>query len=294
MLPPPRVNPAKSFDEALQRVAAFKALDDASILPAAHTALLDHGARTPIAVVLFHGYTNNPGQYVELGPLVHARGANVFIPRLPEQGDKDRMTTRIAKLTAGEMLRSATEAVDIACGLGERVMMLGISSSGVLCGFYLQYRSDVARAVLVDPFFAMLKFSYPVSSLVGAAMRVLPNFFMWWDPRDKGAHIPRTAYPRFATHSLGQCLLVSDDVYRAAKAQPFAGGSAVVVTNRTDPAVNNAVAAQVASAWRSRRPNDVTTYEFTDLPTNHDILDPRNDWARTEEVYPKLLELLFA
>ena len=115
-------HPAQSYAEAKERVEKFKALDrDPRILPVAYTQLYDCGERTPLAVVLLHGLTNHPGQYVQFAPLVHALGANVFVPRLPEQGERDRMTTRLANLTAQMLLDSATEAVDIACGLGERV-----------------------------------------------------------------------------------------------------------------------------------------------------------------------------
>src|SRR5581483_7864458 len=97
----------------------------------AYSALYDCGERTPLAVVLLHGITNHPAQYVKFAPLVQALGANVFVPRLPEQGDRNRMTTRLQYLTAEMLLASATEAVDIACGLGEKVCVLGISTSGL-------------------------------------------------------------------------------------------------------------------------------------------------------------------
>ena len=155
-------HPAQSYAEAKERVEQFKALDrDPRILPAAYTQLYDCGERTPLAVVLLHGLTNHPGQYVQLAPLVRALGANVFVPRLPEQGDRDRMTTRLANLTAEMLLDSATEAVDIACGLGERVCVLGISTSALLCAYFAQHRSDVAHAIAVSPVFALLKLAYP-------------------------------------------------------------------------------------------------------------------------------------
>ena len=117
----PAVVPARTYEEALQRVAAFQSYDDDRILPQARTALLSHGARTPLAVVLLHGFTNHPGQYRAFAPRLFDRGVNVLVPRMPEQGDRDRMTQRLAKLTAEALLARASEAVDVACGLGERV-----------------------------------------------------------------------------------------------------------------------------------------------------------------------------
>jgi alpha-beta hydrolase superfamily lysophospholipase len=266
-------------------------LDDASIIPEAYTKFYDCGQRTKLAVVLLHGLTNHPGQYVQFAPLVRELGANVLVPRLPEQGDRDRMTTRLAKLTAEMLLAAATEAVDIACGLSERVCVLGISTSGLLCAFFAQHRSDVAHSIVVSPVFALLKLAYWESRIVGAGMRTLPNFFVWWDPRNKLKELPLTGYPRFSTHALGQCLRIGDDVYAASQSSPLAS-RATVVTNMRDPAVNNRAAASVVDAWRKRAPTAIEDYQFTDLPENHDIIDPQNAVPRTDIVYPVLLQFV--
>lgn len=294
MLPKQSVNPAPSYAGALERVRAFQALDDASILPEARTALLTHGSPTPIAAVLLHGLTNHPGQYKELAPLLFERGVNVFVPRLPEQGDRNRMTARLASLTADMLLASATEAVDIACGLGERVCVLGISTSGLLAAYFAQYREDVSRAVAIAPVFAMLDFPYWLSRAIARAARVLPNAFLWWDPSKRQAQLPPTAYPRFPTHALAQCLRIGDDVYAAAAREPVRARSAVLVTNAKDPAVNNHVTDRVAAAWRARRGDAVTAFCFTDLPRNHDIIDPQNPVPRTDLVYPRLIDFVIS
>ncbi|HEX5274767.1 MAG TPA: alpha/beta hydrolase [Candidatus Rubrimentiphilum sp.] len=284
---------ARSYAEAKERVERFKALDkDPRILPEAYTQLYDCGERTPLAVVLLHGLTNHPGQFVKLAPLVRDLGANVFVPRLPEQGDRDRMTTRLENLTAKMLLSSATEAVDIACGLGERVCVLGISTSALLCAHFAQHRSDVAHAIAVSPVFALLKIAYPVSRLIGDAMRRLPNAFIWWDPRNKENIMPPTGYPRFSTHALGQCLLIGDGVWDASHAAAFAGGRATIITNERDPAVNNHAADSVGLAWQRYRREFTQAYRFTDLPEDHDIIDPQNATPRTDIVYPVLMQFI--
>lgn len=276
----------------MQRVHEFQAYDDDRILPQARTALFDHGGRTQHVVVLLHGFTNHPGQYREFAPLVFARGANVFVPRMPEQGDRDRMTRRMANLTAESLLARASEAVDIACGLGEHVCVAGISSSGLLCAYFAAHRTDVDRAVPIAPVFAILKLPYWLSALTGHLMLLLPDMFLWWDPRLREAQHPATAYPQFPTHALAQTLRIGDDVYAASKREPLQAGSVAFVTNKNDPAVNNGVTEAVAERWKRRRPDAVTLFEFTDLPANHDIIDPDNPRARTDIVYPKLLELI--
>lgn len=285
-------HPATSYAEAMARVAAFRALDDATIRPEAYTRIYEHGGMTETAVVLYHGFTNHPGQYAQFAPMLYERGMNVFVPRLPEQGDRDRMTTRLASLTATELLASASDALDIAQGLGRRVAVLGISTSGLLCAYFAQYREDVARSVIVAPVFGLLRFSHALTSLIGAAARRLPNRFLWWDPRHKMDILPATGYPRFPTRALAQTLLIADDVYAASGTSAPLAESAVLVTNRRDPAVNNAVSDRVVERWNARRPGFATTYCFNDLPVNHDIIDPQNAKPRIDLVYPKLLEIL--
>ncbi|MDQ2680610.1 MAG: alpha/beta hydrolase [Candidatus Eremiobacteraeota bacterium] len=288
----PISRPAMTYDDALVRARAFEALDDGSILPEAHTRLLTHGSKVPVCAVLFHGFTNCPNQFVEFAPLVHALGYNVFIPRLPEHGDRNRMTTRLARLTATQLLAAASEAVDIAQGLGERVMLMGISSSGVLCAYFAQYRADIARAVPVNPFFSMLSIPYWADRAMERILSTIPNAFLWWDPRAKENELPQTGYPRFSTRALAQVLQIGDDVYARAKNRAPQSTDIRIVTNKCDPAVNNSVTARVVAAWRSHGAESVRSFEFTDLPRNHDIIDPQNAVPRTDIVYPKLLELL--
>jgi alpha-beta hydrolase superfamily lysophospholipase len=267
------------------------ALDDASILPEAHTALLDHGTRTPLAVVLFHGITNNPVQYAEFAPMLRDRGVNVFVPRLPEHGDRDRMTDRIARLTAETLLASAGEAVDIACGLGERVGVLGISMGGSLAAYFAQNR-PIAVAVPVAPDFALLQLPYGVSRTLARIVLTLPNFFFWWDPRTRTRQRPLTAYPRCSTRALMQTLRIGDDVYAEAQKKRQLAERVVTVVNRCDPAVNNEATQQVSLEWSGWNRKGVEYVELRRLPENHDIIDPQNPLARTQLVYPRLLEAL--
>ena len=291
MIAPPPSHPARSYDEALERARAFAALDDAGILPAAHTVLLQHGKPTPLAVVLLHGFTNNPAQYAEFAPQLHECGVNVFVPRMPEHGDRDRLSTRIASLTAAALLGSAGEALDIACGLGERVGVLGISMGGTLSAYFAQHRA-LSIAVPVAPDFALLQLPYGVSRAFARIFALLPNFFAWWDPRERERQRPATAYPRFSTRALMQTLLVGDDVYAASQRRAQLAQRIVTVVNRCDPAVNNDDARHVSSAWSGWNPPGVEYVELRHLPENHDIIDPANPNARTELVYPQLLSAL--
>lgn len=287
----PESRPARGYAEAIERARAFQALDGPDILPAAHTALFARDEPAPLAVVLLHGYTNNPAQYAALAPMLFAAGINVFVPRMPEHGDADRMTDRIAGLTAEALLCSAGEALDLACGLGERVGVLGISMGGVLAAYFAQYRPlDVA--VPVAPDFALLQLPYGVSRTFVRFLSWLPNRFVWWDPRQKAHHVPLTAYPRFSTHALAQTLQISDDVYRASEVRRPLTERIVTVVNRSDPAINNEATERVVRAWAGWNAKGTRYVELRNLPENHDIVDPANPLARTDLVYPALLRAL--
>lgn len=293
MIALPESRPAQDYREALARIEAFKALDDASILPEARTALYGHGAPASLAVVLFHGYTNNPAQYSEFAPMLQARGVNVFVPRMPEHGDRDRLTDRLKNLTAERLVASASEAVDIAFGLGERVGLLGISMGGTLAAYFGQFRK-VAVAVPVAPDFALLQMPYGVSRAVMKLVSWFPNAFFWWDPRLKTKLQPHTAYPRFSTHALAQTMRVSYDVRAAAHRERQAAERIVTIVNRCDPAVNNEVTAETVTDWAGWNREGTQYVEMRNLPEWHDVIDPRNANAPTAIVYPRLLEALGA
>ncbi|MBV8116623.1 MAG: alpha/beta fold hydrolase [Candidatus Eremiobacteraeota bacterium] len=291
MIAPPPSVPAESYEQARARARAFLDLDGNDVLPAACSAFFDHGRRTPLAVLLLHGYTNNPAQYSEFAPLVFERGANVFVPRMPKHGERNRLTDRIASLRAEELVQCASDALDVTLGLGDRVGVLGISMGAGLAAFVAQYRT-VAIAVPVAPDFALLDLSYPVSHFAGRVLAALPNFFIWWDPRERGHHRPLTAYPRFSTRALAQTLRIGDEVYAAVRRQPQCAQRIVTIVNRNDPAVNNEVTQQVHLHWSGWNSAGAEYVELRGLPENHDIIDPQNPFARTAQVYPRLLKAL--
>ena len=169
MLEAPASRPSATYEEAVERAGAIAARDDDRVLPEGRTALLTSGARAPLAVVLFHGFTNHPGQYAQFAPLLAERGVNVFAPRMWGHGYRDRMSRDLERFDMGKGLAGAYEARDAASGLGDRVAVLGISLGGVLAAHIAQHRADVALAVPIAPDIAILNFPYPVSRGAGMA-----------------------------------------------------------------------------------------------------------------------------
>jgi alpha-beta hydrolase superfamily lysophospholipase len=292
MLAPPVSAPAGSYDEGMARLRPIMDRDDERIARNARTALYLHGTRAPWSVVLFHGFTNHPGQYVDFAPELYVLGANVVVPRMPFHGYADRMTDALKALTAEMLIATAYEAVDAAAGLGERVAVAGISMGGSISAYLAQYRADVATSMPIAPDFGLLKLPRWALDVLCPVVLALPNVFFWWDPRIKEKQVPKTAYPRFPTHALMQTVRIGSAVYRAANHEPARAARIATVVNTHDPAVSNSVTLEVVRRWQRFRSSGIEYIELTDLPENHDIIDPENPQARTGLVYPKLIDAL--
>ena len=102
-----------TYLDTLTRIAALQAQDDDSLLPECGTRLLTHGERTARAIVLLHGYTNNPRQYRILAEQFFTLGYNVLVPRFPGHGFKDRMTTALAEQTEQGLLTFTNAVLDM-------------------------------------------------------------------------------------------------------------------------------------------------------------------------------------
>lgn len=290
---PSRPRPARSYDEALARLERGRARDGAEIAPECRAKALLHGGRTPRCVVLLHGLTNCPEQCRALGERLHATGANVVIPRIPRHGLADRMTDQLAALDPRELCAATDEVVDIAAGLGDSVIVVGLSVGGTMAAWAAQYRPEVARAVVIAPLLGLALARGPLSNAMVRFWSMTPNRFHWWDPRVGSALPgPKHVYPRWATRALGGTLLLGAAVEREARSAPPAARSVVVVTVGGDAAVDNARARGLARAWRARGAQ-VRDYEFPPgLRLNHDIIDPEQVGADTARVYPVLAGLI--
>ncbi len=97
--PPALVRPAASLDlpmtrhaqavEGLERELASEAT--LSLQPGAESRLFVHKDRPALGtLIMFHGFTAGTWQFVPLAELAYAAGYDVYIPRLPGHGLRDR------------------------------------------------------------------------------------------------------------------------------------------------------------------------------------------------------------
>jgi carboxylesterase len=171
-------HPATTYDEAAARFEKLSALDDGRINPLCRSQLLTHDGKVERAIVLVHGIPNCPQQYAKLGPLFFARGLNVLIPRMPYHGYADRATHDLRRLTTEELRAFADETTDIACGLGEQVIYLGLSAGGILATWVAQFRADVAKAVVIAPALNVAHVPARLNSSLIFTMNTLPDRYL--------------------------------------------------------------------------------------------------------------------
>jgi pimeloyl-ACP methyl ester carboxylesterase len=285
---------ALTFDEALSRVRELESRDGPKVRPDCGTFYLGHGGPTPKAIVFFHGMTNCPRQFRLLAEQFHARSCNVIAPRFPYHGLTDRMTEDQAKLTAKEMISIADETVDLAQGLGDEVLVVGLSIGATVAAWCAQKRSDVAEAVLISPLFGVRVVPRWATEAVAQTAMNLPNFHMWWDPiRRENMEGPDHVYPRFSTRALAELLLLAGKVKDEAAKSPPAARRVIVVTVATDLSVNNGATEELIRLWNSSGATRIETFEFdAKHGLDHDLIDPEQPGANPELVYPKIIELV--
>ncbi|MGD8474923.1 MAG: alpha/beta fold hydrolase [Anaerolineae bacterium] len=284
-------DPAVDYAEAVGRIEALQAREASLPLnPLCQLTFMTQGQKAEQAIAFLHGYTNCPQQFSELGQHFYDLGYNVLIVPAPHHGLVDRMTTDQARLTAEELAAYADHVVDIAQGLGEHVTLAGISMGGITTAWAAQHRSDLDLAVLISPAFGFQMIPRSITAPVVNAFLVLPNFYMWADSELKEESGTDYTYPRRSTRALAQTLRLGMAVQaQSADAAP-AARSMLVVTNASDPSVDNGLTAEMVAVWREGG-LDVETYEFAaELQLEHDLISP---WQGTQAVvYPLLVDLV--
>ena len=291
--------PAASPDEALTRWARLAALDDESVDPEGGSRLLppagQDGELAGRVIVLIHGLCNSPRQFRPLAERFAARGATVLLPRLPQHGLRDRMTRALSQLDATEAVRMTSESLDVAAGLGTHVTVAGLSVGGVLAGWAAQNR-PVARAVLIAPSIGYPALRLGAARAVFAALRRLPNRFIWWDSglRERLPG-PSYVYPRFSTRAIAQIQQLGFALLDEARTTPPTANEVWLVTNASDRAVDNGAARLLAARWRVTSPTPDAIHEH-ELPLSagvaHDVIDVHQPYARTEVIYPVLERII--
>lgn len=281
-------NPTRTFDEAVARAQRQIATDSDIAAAGGVPILLTHGARTPRAIVLLHGFTDSPRQFAALAESLYTSGDNVFVPRLPHHAERGRDVAELARLTAAELCRAGDSAVDIAAGLGDSVVVAGLSIGGTIAAWTAEQRSEVRRVVIIAP-------PFEATHVPSMLERPLVNL---------GAHVPNVTHrlatdsarpdrdPGFATHGLAQVLRLGMAVRRDADRLTPSATETLFLVNAHDRTVKTAPVLDIARIW-NRNGAPVTVYEFPDsLALPHNVIDPLQRSTNLAAVYPTLIALV--
>lgn len=283
----PRPHPASTYAEAVARAAHQQAVDDSVAVPAGRTILLTHGQKTPRAFILLHGLTDSPRQFQPLAQEIFAQGDNVYVPRLPDHAERDGDARMLAGLTAEQLRGCADSAVDVADGLGDTVIAVGLSAGATMAAWIGQFRHDVRRVVIIAPALEAAKLPSVVEErLENLTLRA---------PGVTHRSAPDTSSPDrepgFNTRAIAQVFRLGLAVREAASDSKPGAKEADFLLNAHDRTIKNSTAIDLAHRWKTRGMS-VVVYQLPDsLKLPHDIVDVAKRTGRTEIVQPIMMAL---
>jgi alpha-beta hydrolase superfamily lysophospholipase len=291
-----RANPVANHEEALVRVKALQEAEaQDSTRDVCITKLYDHGQQTEHVIILIHGFTNCPEQFNELGKQHFDAGNNVLIPRMPYHGLSDRLTDALVNLTTQDLTAFGDEVIDIAHGLGKKITVMGVSGSGTLVAWLAQNRSDIDFAFAIAPLFGLAFVPSAFTRIFEQIALLLPNFFLWWDPRTR-ADNPYSiyyAYPRYPSRALVEFLRLAMMTRLQAEKSPPLAGSITLIINDAEPAVSNAEILKFIKLWRKHGNVNIAEVHFEkEMNLPHDIITPGTPGVPIAEIQPRLISVV--
>jgi hypothetical protein len=291
---PSPTKPAASYEEAMAAFAAVQQAESSIALhERCHTRLMTHGSKTAAVVIFYHGLTSCPAQGEALGRSIFALGYNVYLPRMFGHGEADPDTLSLADLTAERLVDLANESTDLAQGLGDEVIVVGLSAGGTIAVWSAQNRADVDHAIAVSPFLGPYVIPPWATSAATSLVLRLPNLMFWTNPLAP-VTAPDTdyAFPRPSTHTLAQVMRLGQSVMDEAAQHPPAVHNISMLLNEADVAVNNRLTEQLVDLWRAHdQPIAVRALEFSNhLP--HDLINPHEIFGDTDLIYSLLAGMI--
>ncbi|HZZ65008.1 MAG TPA: alpha/beta fold hydrolase [Candidatus Baltobacteraceae bacterium] len=282
-----------AYEDAQLRLERFLERDrNAQVGEAGRTLTFDHGRRTERAILLFHGLSASPRQFLAIAESLHARGHNVFVPRLPRHGYANRLSEALALMNAQQLQACAADALAVARGLGRSVTVAGFSLGGLLTA-YVGQREPVDRVVAISPFLGISVIPDLLHVPLARWLLRRPNRFYWWDPLLRDRQMPEHGYPRFASHAIGHSLTLAHEMMELARTQTPHAAKLVLVVNPRDSTVNRRAIAQLAKRWSAHKPGAVRITRLHGLPPFvHDIIEPKRHPRVAQRVLPVLVELI--
>lgn len=271
-------------------IERFTQRDHQYVGEAGRTKILHHGEVRPKAIVLFHGLSASPTQFERFASELFGRGYNVLVPRLPRHGHSDRLSGALEKLNVEELRQFTSDSIELAQGLGERVIVAGFSLGGLLTTWSAQH-FEIERAVAIAPFLGIAAVPNRFLPRVRSALKALPNLFPWWDPIAREKQMPEHGYPRYATHALAEALALANEVFERAD-RALSAKRLILVTNAREAAVNNRAIENLEARLRRVAESALDHVRLKNLPISHDIIEPLRHPEVADRVFPDIMKLI--
>lgn len=290
-------DPARSYEEALARIQDIQVAEAEipDLSPECGSVLMSHEGKVADVIVFLHGFTSFPDQFSTLGEQYFEQGYNVFIPRQPRHGLQELDGAPLKGLTAEELAAFGTQVADIAQGLGERVVVVGLSGGGAVATWLAQERADIDLVVPIAPFLGVGFIPRPLTRPLTNLILLIPDFHQWWDPVHQLSN-PLSApysYRGYYMHSLFENLRLGFAAEEDARQVKPAVGGILMITNANDESVNNEVVAEFEQLWLEHGEQFLKTFQFDkELEIPHDMITVSRPNGRVDIVYPRLLELI--
>lgn len=275
-------SPAADYATAMARTQARQAQDDSVVASGGRSIFMGHGERTPRVFVLLHGFTDSPKQFEALGQRLFSTGDNVYIPRLPHHAEARTRMRALTRITAGELEAFGDSTIDIARGLGDSIIVVGLSAGGNVAASIAQRRDDVHRVVLVAPAIAAGRVPDEVAHALVIAGSRLPNV-----TRSAAPDSERPDYIQgITTRGLAQVLRLGEEVRVEAERFPGGAHQIMFLLNENDRTVSSDAAIDLAKRW-SAGPSLVSVYEFPGtLRLPHNVMETTVRGGNLEVVLP--------
>jgi carboxylesterase len=286
---PATPHPAADYASAMSTLELMRTSDTGLVMPDGASLALVHGRRTPRAVVLIHGLTNSPRQFRELAQLIHDRGDNVIVPRLPLHGLRAANVDVLREVTAERYRSFADTAVDIARGLGDTVIVVGLSAGGNAAAWIAQHRGDVARVVIIAPALRLARVPQVLATPTLNILERVPNYTYRQTPDTLRPH----AYFGVSTRGLGETLRFGASVMADGDRSAPLVHDITLVLNDNDRTISQSSAMALADQWRAREGVAVTIHRFDrTLRLPHDVIDGSQRCGMPTFVYSVVIALM--
>jgi len=277
-----------AFTSSVAAIARRQDVDDSIAAPGARSILLVGSAPTARAIVLLHGLTDSPRQFEALAYLLHADGNNVYVPRLPQHGLRGKSVGVLSALTAAQLTGVADSVVNEARGLGDSVVVVGLSMGGTI-GAWIAQKRAMTRVVLIAPAIEPGRIpSLLDRPLIGLADR-LPSMARRSQP--DSARPDREA--GFNLRAIAEILELGRTILGQADREAPLTRDMVVLVNASDRTVKESAAEALARNW-FRHGARVSVFELPDsLRLPHNIIDPTSGPVGGDAMLDLLRELAY-